>query len=114
MAAPRNKKNLARLNKQNSEECPRNNLAQNSNNPRSEEDNITQVSEEIEGRVTKKLPQEFSRTENRILGALSHLVDFFMSPLFQGHSGTAPEASRNAFSISQETNEDDSRSDPHP
>ena len=38
-----------------SEEHPRNNLAQNSNVPRSEEDYITQVSEEIEERVTKKL-----------------------------------------------------------
>ena len=37
-----------------------------------------------------------------------------MNPLFQGHSGTTPEMSRNAFSINQGTNEDDSQSDPHP
>ena len=37
-----------------------------------------------------------------------------MNPLIQGHSGTAPETSRNAFSTSQGTNEDDSQSDPHP
>ena len=37
-----------------------------------------------------------------------------MSPLIQGHSWTAPETSRNAFSTSQGTNEDDSQSDPHP
>ena len=89
-------------------------MAQNSNVPRSQEDNILQVSEKIEGRVTKKLSQEFSRTENRILGTLARLDDFLMKPLLQGHTGTAPETSRNALSTSQGTNEDDSQSDPHP
>ena len=37
-----------------------------------------------------------------------------MNPLIQGHSGTTPEMSRNAFSKHQGTNEDDSQSDPHP
>ena len=112
--ATRNKRKLAALNKENCEEHPRNILVQNSNVPRSQEDYITQVSEEIEGRVTKKLSQEFSRTENRILGALARLDDFLMNPLLQGHSGTTPETSRNVFSINQGTNEDDSQSDPHP
>ena len=67
--ATRNKRKLAALNKENCEEQPRSNLAKNSSVPRSQEDYITQVSEEIERRVTKKLSQEFSRTENRILGA---------------------------------------------
>ena len=104
-----NKRKLAALNKENCEEHLRSNLAQNSNAPRSQEDYITQVSEEIEGRVTKRLSKEFSRTENRILGALARLDDFFMIPLLQGHSGTAPEPSRNALSTSQGTNEDDFR-----
>ena len=112
--ATRNKRKLAALNKENCEEHPRSNLAQNSNVPRSQEDYITQVSEEIEGRVTKKLSQEFCRTENRILGALARLDDFLMNPLLQGHSGTTPETSRNVFSINQGANEDDSQSDPHP
>ena len=112
--ATRNKRKLAALNKKNCEEHPRSNLAQNSTAPRSQEDYITQVSEEIEGRVTKKLSQEFSRTENRILGALARLDDFLMNPLLQGHSGTNPETSRNVLSINQGTNEDDSQSDPHP
>ena len=90
------------------------NLAQNSIVPRSQEDYITQVSEEINGRVTKKLWQEFRRTENRILGALARLDNFLMNPLVQGHSGTVPETSRNAFGTNQGTNEDDSQSDPHP
>ena len=37
-----------------------------------------------------------------------------MNPQIQGHSGTTPEKSRNAFSTNQGTNEDDSQSDPHP
>ena len=112
--ATRNKRKLAALNKENCEEHPRSNLSQNSNVPRSQEDYITQVSEEIEGRVTKKLSQEFSRTEFRLLGELGRLEDFLMNPLIQGHSGTTPEMSRNVFSINQGTNEDDSQSDPHP
>ena len=102
------------MNKENCEEHPRSNLAQNSTAPRSQEDYITQVSEEIEGRVTKKFSQEFSRTESRILGALARLDDFLMNPLLQGHSGITPETSRNVFSVNQGTNEDDSQSDPHP
>ena len=89
-------------------------MAQNSNAPRSQEDYITQVSEEIEGRVTKTLSKKFSRTKNRILGALARLDDFLMNPLLQGHSGTTPEPSRNALSTSQGKNEDDSQNDPHP
>ena len=89
-------------------------MAQNSSVPRSQEDYIAQVSGEIEGRVTKRLSKEFSRTKNRILGALARLDDFFMNPLLHGHSRTTPEASRNALSTSQGTNEDDSQNDLHP
>ena len=109
----RNKRKLAALNKENCEEHPRSNLAQNSSTPRSQEDYITQVSEEIEGRVTKRLPKEFSRTENRILGALARLDDFLMKPL-PGGSGTTPEPTRNTSVINQGTNEDDSQNNPHP
>ena len=89
-------------------------MAQISNVPRSQEDYITQVSEEIEGRVTKRLSKEFSRTENRKIGALARLDDFLMNPLLQVHSGTTPEPSRNTLSTSPGTNEDDSQNDPHP
>ena len=89
-------------------------MAQNSGAPRSQEDYITQVSEEIEGRVTKRLSKEFSRTENRILGALARLDDFLMNPLLPGHSGTAPEPTRNTTRNNQGTNEDGSQTDPHP
>ena len=86
MATLRNKKKLAALNKENCEDFSRRYLAQNSSVPRSQEDYITQVSEEIEDRITKKLSQEFIRTENRISGALSGLDDFLINPLIQGHS----------------------------
>ena len=110
----RNKRKLAALNKEDCEEHPRSNLPQNSSAPRSQEDYITQVSEEIEGRVTKRLSKEFSRTENRILGALARLDDFLMNPLLPSGSGTTPEPTRNASGINQGTNEDDSQDDPHP
>ena len=110
----RNKGKLAALNKENCEEHPRSNLAQNSSAPRSQADYITQVSEEIERRVTKRLSKKFSRTENRILGALARLDDFLTNPLLQGHSGTTPEPSRNALNTSQGTNEDGSQNDPRP
>ena len=110
----RNKRKLAALNRENCEEHPRSNLAQNSSAPRSQEDYITQVSEEIEGRVTKRLSKEFSRTENRILGALAQLDDFLMNPLLPGYSGATPEPTRGALGNRQGTNEDDSQNDPHP
>ena len=110
----RNKRKLAAINKKNCEERLRSNLAQNSSAPRSQEDYITQVSEEIEGRVTKRLSKEFSRTENRVLGALAQLDDFLMNPLLPGHSRTTPEPSRTALNTSQGTNEDDSQNDPRP
>ena len=67
MVTLRNKRKLAALNKENCQEHFWINLARNSNVPRSQEDHITQVSEENEGRVTKMLCQEFSRTKSRIL-----------------------------------------------
>ena len=98
----RNKRKVAALNKENCEEHPKSNLTQNSSALGSQEDNITQFSEENEGRVTKRLSKEFSRTENCILGALARLDDFLMNPLLPGHSGTTPEPSRNALNSSQE------------
>ena len=61
MATLRNKKELAALNNEKCDEDARSNLRKTSSVPRSREDYVTQFSEEIEGRVTKKLSQEFSR-----------------------------------------------------
>ena len=109
MATLRNKRKLATLNKENCEQDRRSNLTQNSIVPRSKEDYITHFSEEIEGIVTKKLSQEFSKTENCILDALSRVDNFLMNPLIQSHSGTAPKTSRKAFRTNQGTNEGTSR-----
>ena len=108
-----NKKELAALNKEKCEEHPGSNVAQNSSEFRSQEDYTTQVFEEIEGKVTKRLSQEFSKTGNRILDQLSRLDDFLINPLIQSHSGTALEMCRIPFSTNQRTSEDNSQSDPH-
>ena len=89
-------------------------MAQNSNVPRSQEDYINRVFEEIEGEVTRKLSQEFSRTKNRILVVLSRLNNFFMNPLNQGHSRTALETSRSSYGTNQRMKEEDSQNDPQP
>ena len=96
------------LNKENYEDHLKSILAQNSVVSKSHEDYITQVSGEIAGRLTKKLFWEYSRTENRILGALSVFDDFLMKALIQGHAGTTPETSWNVSGTNQGSNEDDS------
>ena len=79
MATLRNKRKLAAMARQ-TQEYPRNKQWQNSDAPGITEDYIAQVSEEIKGKITNKLSQEFSRTESRILGALSKLDEFLLNP----------------------------------
>ena len=76
------------------QEYARNNESQNPAAPGITEDYIARVSEKIEGRVTKNLSEEFSRTESRILGALSKLDEFLLNPQIRTFSGTTPEHSR--------------------
>ena len=75
---------------------------------------ITQVSEEIEGRVTKKLSQELSRKESRILGALSKLDEFLLNPQDRTCSVAVLGASRNNNSENRELTGDRSLNDPYP
>ena len=79
-----------------------------------QQDYIAQVSEKIEGRVTKNLSQEFSRTESRVLGALSELDEFLLNPQIRIFSGTTPASFRNTDVENQEANGDRSQNDPHP
>ena len=44
------------------------------------ENYITLVSQEIEGRIAKKLSQEFSKRDSRLLGALAKLDHFLTNP----------------------------------
>ena len=114
MATLRNKRTLAAVTRETQEEHPRKGQSRNTSVPRINEEYITQLSEEIEGRVTKKLSQEYSRTESRILGALSKLDEFHLIQQIRMHSGAVPETFRNTNVDNQGTNEDDSMSDPHP
>ena len=114
MATLRNKRKLAAVSRETQEENPRNGQSRNTSVPRINEEYITQVSEEIEGRVSKKLSQEFSRTESRILGALTKLDEFLSNQQIHTHSETIPGTFRNTNVENQGTNEDYSQSDPHP
>ena len=102
------------MNKENNQYHPMNIQARNTNASRIQEDYITQVSEEIEGRRTKKFSQEFIWTESRILGALSRLDEFFRNPHPRVRPGTVLETSGNLSREKQGTNEDGSQHDPHP
>ena len=114
MATLRNKRKLAAVTRETQEENPRNGQSRNTSVPRINEEYITQVSEEIEGRVSKKLSQEYSRTESRILGALSKLDEFLSNQQIYTHFETVPGTFRNTNAENQGTNEEDSQSDPHP
>ena len=114
MATLRYKRNLETVTREIQEEKPRNGQSRNTSVPRINEEYITQLSEEIEGRVSKKLSQEFSRTESRILGALSKLDESLLNQKIRTHSETVPGTFRNTNVGNQGTNEDDSQSDPHP
>ena len=114
MATLRNKRKLAAVTRETQEENPRNGQSRNTSVPRINEEYITQVSEEIEGRITKKMSQEFNRIESRISDALSKLDEFLSNQQIQTHSKTVPGTFRNTNVENQGTNEDDSQSDPHP
>ena len=113
MATLRNKRKLAAV----SRETPESNSGsrgQNVLDPELTQDYISQVSEEIEGRVTKKLSKEFNKTESRILGALSKLDEFLLNPQVRTCSVTARGTSGNANSGNREIHGDHSSSDPYP
>ena len=114
MATLRNKRKFAVVTRETQEEHPRNDQSRNTPVPRINEEYITQVSEEIEGRITKKLSQEFNRIESRISDAPSKLDEFLSNQQIQTHSKTVPGTFRNTNVENQGTNEDDSQSDPHP
>ena len=90
MATLRNKRKLAAVSRE-TPESTRSARPQNNLDPELAHDYIYQVSEEIEGRVTKKLSKEFSRTESRILGALSKLDEFLLNPQDRTCSVAVPE-----------------------
>ena len=113
MATLRNKRKLAAVSRE-TPESTRNGKAPSVLDPELTQEYISQVSEEIEGRVTKKLSKEFSRTESRILGALSKLDEFLLNPQVRTCSVVAPGTSRSNNLDNQGTNEDRPSDDPGP
>ena len=113
MATLRNKRKLAAVSRE-TPESTRSGRTQNILDTELTQDYISQVSEEIEGRVTKKLSKEFSRTESRILGALSKLDEFLLNPQVRTCSVAVPGTSRSSNLENQGTNEDRPSDDPGP
>ena len=112
MATLRNKRKLAAV----SRETPEGNRGSRGRSvldPELTQDYISQLSEEIEWRVTKKLSKEFNKAESRILGALSKLDELPLNPQVRTCS-VIQGASRNANSESREIHGDRSSNDPYP
>ena len=105
MATLRNKRKFGAVSRE-TPESTRNGRPQNTLDPELTQDYIAQVSEEIEGRVTKKLSKEFSRTESQILGALSKLDEFLLNPQVGTCSVAFPGTSRKNNSENRETTGD--------
>ena len=113
MATLRNKRKLAAVSRE-TPEGSRSNGGRNVLDPELTQDYISQVSEEIEGRVTKKLSKEYNKTESRVLGALSKLDEFLLNPQVRTCSVAVQGMSRNASSENREIHGDRSSNDPYP
>ena len=113
MATLRNKRKLADVSRE-TQENTRNGQSQNTIFPGMTEEYITQVSEEIAGRVTKKLSLWFSWTYSRILSALSKLDERLLSPQVRTCSVALPGTSGNNDSENREPAGDRSLNDHHP
>ena len=112
MATLRNKRKLAAVSRE-TPEGNRGSRGQNVLDPELTQDYISQVSEEIEGRVTKKLSKEFNKTESRILGALSKLDEFLLNPQVRTCS-VIQGTSRNVNTENREIHGNRSSDDPYP
>ena len=113
MATLRNKRKLAAVSRE-TPEGSRGSRGRNILDPEVTQDCISQVCEEIEGRVTKKLSKEFNKTESCILGALSKLDEFLLNQQVRTCSVAAHGRSRNVNSENRETHGDRSSNDPYP
>ena len=113
MATLRNKRKLAAVSRE-TPEGSRSSRGQNVLDPELTQDYISQVSEETEARVTKKLSKEFNKTESCILGSLSKLDEFLLNPQVRTCSVAVQGTSRNAYSENRETHGDRSLNDPYP
>ena len=113
MATLKSKRIIAAVSRETPENI-RNSQSRITLDPEMAQEYITQVSEEIDWRVTKKLSREFSRTESPILGVLSKLDEFLLNPQVRTCSVAVPGTSRNSNSGNREPNGDRSTYDPCP
>ena len=95
METLRNKRKLVAVSRE-TPEGSRSSRVQNVLDPELTQDYISQVSKKIGGRVTKKISKDFSKTESRILGALSKLDEFLLNPQVWTCSVAVQGMSRNA------------------
>ena len=112
MATLRKKRKLAAVSRE-TPEGSRSSRAQNVLDPELTQNYIYQVSEEIEGRVAKKISKEFSKTESRTLGALSKLDEFLLNPQVRTCSVTVRGTSRKNNSENLETTGNRSSDNPY-
>ena len=113
MATLKNKKKLAAVSRETPENT-KNTQSQITLDQGMAQEYISQVSEEIEGRVTEKLSKDFSRTESSILGTSSKLDDFLVNPQVWTCSVVVPGTSRYNDLENREPTGDRSLGDPHP
>ena len=113
MATLGNEKKLAAVSRE-KPDSTRNSRRQNTLDPELIQDYISQVSEEIEGRVPEKLSKEFSRIESRILVALSKLDEFVLNPQIRICSVAVPGTSGNKNSENRKATGDRSSDNPCP
>ena len=94
MATLRNERKIAAVSRE-TPQITRNSQSQNTLYQGMAQQYISQVSEKIASRVTKKFFKEFSQTESRILGDLFKLNEFLLNPQVRTCSVAAPGASKN-------------------
>ena len=114
MATLKSKQSLAAVLRESPEEHPRNGHSPNTPILRINEEYVTQVSEEIEGKVNKKLSQDLNSTESCFLGALFKLYEFLLNPQLRTHSETVPEISQSTDVENKAPTWDRSQNDHHP
>ena len=113
MASLRNKRKLAAVSR-GTPESTSNSRSQNTLAPEMAENYISQVSEAIEGKVTKELSKEISRTESRILSVLFMLNEILLNTQVRTCSAADPWTSRNSDSENWEPTGDHSLNNPCP
>ena len=114
MATLRNQRKLAAISKVTKNEPPRNGHSGNTSSPRINEEWITHVFGEIEGKVTKKSSQEFKRTKTQFFGVLSKLDGFLLNLIIQTLFRTVSGTSQNMDVGNQEATGDKKQNYQHP